>query len=127
MATPTSLVNLVAWAAASSQGGTITLVTHGSSLKNPDGTSGYGGVLDSIVIYNADTVAQRIKVYRVPSSSSVNAQFIIDDITLAASSPPYRLIGPFFSKSADLIQFQTSSSGATSPYVTAQAYYHEMS
>jgi len=136
MGAPTSLVNLFVAAPASSGGGITTIFTHSTSLKNPDGSSGYGGVLDRFVISNNDSAAHTIKVYRVPSSSSFSQQNLIESIQLAGASTStstlgstittYIFEGPLYSKSSDLYQFQMVEA-ASSSVCWIQAYYHEMS
>jgi hypothetical protein len=127
MGAPTKLVNLFAHAVSSSNGGTITVFTHGSSLKNPDGTLGYGGVLDRMSIYNADTITHTILVYRVPSSSSAADAFLVERVPLGTVST-YILEGPFYSTDTDTYQaklLEAASSSTT--LVNYQAWYHEMS
>lgn len=125
----TSMTNNWATAQSSSNGGLVTIFTHASSLRNPDGSIGYGGVLDRLVIYNADAIAHTVKVFRVPSSSSATVSNLIELITLQPQTPPYVYEGPIYSKGTDFYQFQTaeSASSSTNPFVAVQAFYHEMS
>lgn len=142
MGAPTSLLNLFAATVSSSNGGLVTILTHGSSLKNPDGTAGYGGVLDRIAYFNEDTTAHVIVTHRVPSSSSADAKTVIDKTTLPTQKG-FIIEGPFYGRNSDYYQYQlggpsssaaeaiasaaSTSAGARILTVTAQAWYHEMS
>ena len=71
MGAPTSKVGLIDRAA--SNGITLASVfTGGASLKNPDGTSGPGGMLDGALINNSDTIAHLVSLYMVPSAGSAD-------------------------------------------------------
>lgn len=124
MSAPTNLKNL--FAAATSNGTTVvTLFTHGTGLKNPDGTSGYGGVLDRVTFYNNDTVAHWVWLYRVPAAGSATLSTVIERVSVP-SGASYILEGPFYSTDSAFYQFKLGDA-ITSDQVYAQAYYHEMS
>lgn len=128
MSAPSVLVNKWASVVSSSNGGLVTIFTHGTALKNPDGTSGYGGVLDRILTYNPDTISHTITCYRVPSSSSATNAYVIDNISVPPAAT-YIIEGPFYSKDSDFYQAKLAEAASSSAvtFVTFQAWYHEMS
>jgi hypothetical protein len=131
MGLPTSFLNkfAVAVATTTSTGvATTTICTHSSSLKNPDGTAGLGGVLDRLLVYNSDDKAHIVKLYRVPAGGSAGSSTLIDYMTLP-SLASYVFEGPLYGASGDLYSFLSdaaSSSGTGAVMVAVQAYYHEM-
>lgn len=127
MSNPTNLKNLFAAVASSSNGGATTIFTHGAALKNPDNSAGYGGVLDRLVIYNGDTIAHIISIYRVPSSNAASDANLIERQTLQ-SKAPLILEGPYYSTDSDFYQGGMAEAASSSnSLVRYQAYYHEMS
>jgi hypothetical protein len=114
------------FAQANSNGTTAaTIFTHGTGLKDPDGSaSGNGGILNRLVIYNADTVAHDIQIYRIPSGGSAGATNLIERITLPALGI-YALEGPFYSLDSGFYQVKLGEAHTTTA-VSCQAYYNEL-
>lgn len=123
MSAPTGLKNLYA---VSNSNGTAaqTIFTHGPGLKNPDGTLGYGGILDRMSIFNGDTVQHVVRIYRVPSAGAAGAANLIEKITLPADTP-YLIEGPYWSTDSAFYQVKLDEAHTTAP-VSCQAWYHEM-
>ena len=125
MGQPTNFVNKYADQVSSSTA-LATLFTHTSALKNPDGSAGRGGILDRIVIYNPDTIAHTITLFRVGTGLSAASSNVIESLTLPSLAPPYIFEGPMYSGSGDFYQARLGET-ASSQGVYYQSHYHEMS
>lgn len=126
MGLPTSFVNKNAAASTTSTGAVVTVFTHSSALKNPDGSAGNGGVLDRLVVYNSDTIQHTVQLYRVPIGSSAGSTNLIESMLLPTLTP-YIYEGPLYSGSGDFYAFRLSEPASSSYGVVVQAHYHEMS
>lgn len=124
MALPTSFTNKTATVNTTSTANT-TICTHSSALKNPDGTSGLGGILDRLYVYNSDSIQHDVSLFKVPSGGSVGSSALIDRITLP-SKQPYIFDGPAYGSSGYFYALQLAEAASSSGGVYVTADYHEM-
>lgn len=56
----------------------VTIYTFSASLKNPDGTSGIGGRIKNVRLYNSDSIAHIVKLHLVPSAGSAGVTTVCE-------------------------------------------------
>lgn len=102
----------------------VTVLTFGTSLKGPDGNSGPGGIVDTVRVYNADTVQHGVELHLVPNGDAAGIDTLIDKVTLAAGEV-YRFIGPERAPDAAMVQIKLTEAHTTNP-VYAKADVSEL-
>ena len=127
MGQPTLFKNLVAAINTTSTGNATTIFTHSCSLKNPDGTTGNGGVLDRMVLFNSDTQLHVVDIFKVAVGQTAASSNLIESMSMASRSAPYVYAGPLYGSCGEFyaIRVQEAASSCGGVYVTA--HYHEMS
>ena len=98
-----------------------TIYTFGTSLLNPDDSSGYGGVIDAIDIYNSDTVQHDVFLHLIASGGSLGNDTLIKPIKALPAGEGVRVIGPFRAKDSATLQVKLGEAHtSTAVYVKAE-------
>lgn len=92
----------------------VTLYTFGTLLLMPNGSSGAGGIVDQIRVYNHDTVAHIVELHAVPSGDAADFDTLMDRVILQ-SKEVYRYEGGDRMPSSAFIQIKLGEAHTTSP------------
>lgn len=92
----------------------VTLGTFGTGLKSPDGTTGPGGIIDQIRVYNADTVVQTVQLHAVPSGDAADVDTLIERISLQPKEV-YRYEGGDRMPDSAFVQIKLEAAHTTNP------------
>lgn len=89
-----------------------TIYTFSASLLSPDGTSGPGGIVDMIRVYNADTIVHDVELHLVPSGDSADYDTVIARMRLAPGQVS-RFYGPERAPAQATIQVKLGAAHTT--------------
>lgn len=92
----------------------VTLYTFGTGLVNPDGSAGYGGIVEAVNFVNRDTVQHGYRLHLIPDGDALGDDTIIDQGILAAGEA-YRYLGPERSKDSGVLQLVLTEAHTTNP------------
>lgn len=99
----------------------VTVLTFGTGLQNPDGSAGFGGVIDDIDVYNSDTVQHDVMLHLIANGGSLGNDTLIERITVPAGQKAPRFLGPYRAKDSAILQVKLGEAHASTPvYVKAE-------
>lgn len=91
-------------AVASNGTSAVTIYTFGTSLLNPDGSSGLGGIVDAIDVFNSDTVQHDVQLHVIASAGSLGNDTLIRRINPLPAGQSVRVRGPFRARDSATVQ-----------------------